>query len=145
VNLFEAIVAKLKEADLGQCATDGIIAFKEVMKEKVPQGLSPVKGGEWVDWLNAKYSFRKAKNFTDFADLNLGEKRYLSKFNQVSRTANSAEFQYDSSYKQIAEQHHTGNYDYGMVKPRNLIPQSKEQLPQEVLSAVKESFIKQFK
>lgn len=140
-SLFEQFKAQIDKVDLGQVAVEGIESYKEIMREKVPQGVSPVKGGIWRDDLNEKYSFRKAKRFTDFADLSLGEKRYVKLFNKVNQSANSAEFDYDSSYGDIAIQHQTGNYDRGEVKPRNLIPQSKEQLPDKVLEAVKQSFL----
>jgi hypothetical protein len=141
-TLFEQFKAHIDTVDLGEVATDGIDAYKDVMREKVPQGLSPVKNGVWVEDLNISYSIKKAKRFTDFADLNIGEKRYVKLFNRVQKTANSATFDYDNSYSAIASRHQEGVYEYGeSVKPRELIPQTKDELPEKVLEAVKKSFL----
>ncbi len=143
-SLFEQFKNQINAVDLGQCASDGIDAYKEEMKDKVPRGVSPVKGGTWVQALNRNYETAKSlEGFEGLADLDYGKKRYERAFNRVNKSANSAEFQYDSTYRSIAEKHQTGRYDYGDIKPRELIPQSKEELPDMVLEAIKDSFIRQ--
>lgn len=146
MTLADAIVAKLKAIDLGAVAVDAIEAYKDVMRKTVPQGRSPVRNGDWVASLNEGYeTYKSLRGFEGFADLDMGNKRYVKLFNQVSKSANSASFDYSETYRKIAEQHQTGMYDRGSVKPRELIPQNKEQLPPEVFQAVKDSIIKRFK
>ena len=142
MTLGEQLIAKLRSVDLGEVATDGIEEYKAIMREMVPRGFSPVKGGDWVDFYNEKYAKRAGKFSDGPVNLDIGEKRYEKLFKRVSKSADSATFDYDSTYRDIAMQHQTGMYDRGAVKPRELIPQSKEELPERVLEAVKNSFLK---
>lgn len=141
-SLFAQFKKHIDAVDLGQVAVEAIEKYKEIMREKVPNAQSPVKGGIWVKSLKSPYKEEKiGKGFEGFADLNFGQKRYDTAFRQVNKGANSAEFDYDALSGIIAMRNQIGKYDYGGTYPRNLIPQSKEQLPDKVLEAVKQSFL----
>jgi hypothetical protein len=141
-SLFEQFKKHIDAVDLGQVAVEAIEKYKDIMREKVPNAESPVKGGEWVSSLSRNYEEIKSREgFEGMADLDYGNKRYDTMFRQVNKGANSAEFNYDTTYRNIAMKHQTGRYDRGRIAVRELIPQTKEQLPDKVLEAVKQSFL----
>ncbi len=144
-SLYEQIMEKVKAVNLGDCADAGIEQYKEEMRQNVPLGQSPVKGGDWVDFYNERYARAARKNVSGPVNLNVGEARYVNRFNRVFKSENAAAFDYDSVYGEIAMQHQTGQYNRGNIKPRNLIPQKVDELPDSVFSAIKSKFIELFK
>lgn len=142
-NLADIIINKLKSVDLSVCADAGVEALKEEMRNKVPQGGSPVKNGEWVNTYNAGYA-KKVKKPLSPVNLDMGSRRYVNSFNKAMQDVSSVTYQYPVDYAKIAGSHQSGDYGSGNKKPRVLVPESKEKVPDVVLRAVKKKYIELF-